>query len=320
MKTKKVMQKSEEFNPKDLNFRFELKDCDFKIDALQEKMLQGYLRFDIKFRRAFYTNYTSDFFKFIQDKVKLNEPIHLSVMGAVRGGKSYTMMSVCIFHQACYGRLFDIDYVCANMFEFMEKLKTFPQDKLKDHIFLIDEEKQTVYGVGSTAKKMKMTDVQNIIAINNISTIMINPISWANENAFYGLRAFGRDFKSKISRFMLYNLTGNKSAVTPMGMLYIPIFTIFLSKKYADILEKKYLDKKQKWVNAEQRGEGDVLSEIKRDSARNFIKDKQFLSLKTREEKTVYIGQRLGSEWTISEINEIFAITKLFEKGIDLDK
>lgn len=254
---------------------------------------------------------------------KIDSPSQLYItdnfMITHNSGKSYSMISVCIFHQACYGRLFDIDYVCANMFEFMEKLKTFSQDKLKDHIFLIDEEKQTVFGVGSTAKKMKITDVQNIIAINNISTIMINPISWANENAFYGLRAFGRDFKSKISRFMLYNLTGNKSAVTPMGMIYVPIFTTFLAKKYADILEKKYLDKKNKWVMQEQRGEGDVLSEIKRDSAKNFIKDKQFLSLKSKDQKTTYISQKLGSEWTRGEIDEIFNITKLLERGIKFD-
>lgn len=319
MKKKKIVQ-TQEFKPSDLNFRFELKNCDFKLDVLQEKMLQGYLRFDLKFRRAFYTNYTSDFFKFIQDKTKLNEPIHLSVMGSVRGGKSYGMISVCIYHQACYGRLFDIDYICANAYEFIEKLKEFPKEKLSNRIFLVDEEKSAVFGVGSVARKMKIQDVQNIIAINNISTIMINPTSWQNQDAFYGLRIFGRSFPNKVSRFMLYNLTANKSTMTPMGVVYIPVFTAFLDKKYSDSLEKQYLEKKNKWVDLERNGEGDILSEIKRDSAKNFMKDKQFKLLKTRDQKVTYISQKLGSEWTKSEVDEIFQITKLLEQGINLDK
>lgn len=306
------------FNASELKFEFNLKNCDYKLDVLQEKLLQQYLRYEPKFRRAFYMNYTSEFFQFIKDKVKLNEPIHISVMGQVRGGKSYAMITLCIYHQACYGRLFTIDYICANVFEFLDKLKEFPEDKLKDRIFLIDEEKQAIFGVGSSAKKMKITDVQNIIAINNISTIMINPVSWANKDAFYGLRIFGRCFKTKTSRFMLYNLTGNKSE-TPIGTLYIPIFTAFLPKLHADKLEKEYLDKKNKWVNLERKGEGDILSEIKRDSAKNFIRDKQFNELKSKDEKITYISQKLGSEWTKGEIEEIFYITKLLSKGISLD-
>ena len=310
---------NKELNLNKLKFSFDLSKAEYKLDILQEKILQSYLRLEPKFRRAFSTNYTTELFQFIKDKTKLNEPIHLSVIGQVRGGKSYAMITLCLFHQACYNKLFTIDYICANVFEYVEKLQTFSQEKLKNRIFLIDEEKQAVYGVGSVAKKMKITDVQNIIAINNISTIMINPTAWANENAFYGLRIFGRCFKTKTSRFMLYNLTAHKSE-EPIGMVYIPIFTEFLNKELSEPLEKQYLKKKNEWVMREQRGEGDVLSDIKRKSAVNFYKDSDFYQLKSKDEKMVYISQKLGSEWTKTEVEEIFYITKLMEKGINLKK
>jgi hypothetical protein len=308
-----------EINLEDLKFSFNLKKTDYKLDILQEKLLQSYLRYEPKFLRAFSTNYTTEFFQFLKDKATLKEPFHLSAMGQIRGGKSYAMITVCIYHQACYNKLFTIDYICANVFEFIEKLQSFTQDKLQDRIFLIDEEKQTVFGTGSTTKKMKIVDVQNIIAINNISTIMVNPVSWANKEAFYGLRVFGRCFNTKTSRFMLYNLTGGQSE-EPIGMLYIPIFTEFLAKNISEKLEVEYLKKKNDWVMKEQRGEGDILSQIKKESAKNFIKDSQFMGLKAKDEKMVYISQKLGSEWAKGEIEEIFYITKLLEKGINLDR
>lgn len=309
--------KEKEFDVSKLNFEFDLAKTNYEIDILQNRLLQFYLRADPKFRRAFSTNYTNDFFQFLKDKAKLHEPISLSVMGVVRSGKSYGFISVASFLMACYKKLFGIDYVCANAFEFLEKLKVMPEEKLKDSCFLIDEEKQTIYGIGSIAKKMKLSDVQNIVAINNISTIMINPITWANKEAMYGLRIFGRCFKTKTIRCMLYNLqAGGKQSELPMGNVYIPIFTAFLPKDYAEELERLYLEKKKEWVRGEMKGEGDVLYEIKKKSAESFCRDKNYLKLKKRGEKETYIGLKLGSEWTKSEISEIYQITKLLEEGI----
>jgi len=308
---------TEDFKISDLKFEFNLSESNYEIDVLQNRLLQVYLRADPKFRRAFATNYTSDFFQFLKDKTKLREPIFLAVMGVVRSGKSYISISIATFLMACYGKLFGIEYICANAFEFLEKLKTMPQEKLKDSCFLIDEEKQGIYGVGSIAKKMKLTDVQNIIAINNISTISLNPISWANKEAMYGIRVFGRCFKTKTVRCMLYNLQEKgRGGELPLGVLYIPIFTAFLPKDYALKLEKEYLEKKNAWVMQEQRGEGDVLYEIKRKSAESFCRDKKFLEIKRKAEKLVYISLKLGSEWTKGECDEIFQITKLIQQGV----
>ncbi len=302
--------------PQPIKFSLDLSKANYQIDALQNRLLEFYLRADRNFRRAFSINYTNDFITFIKDKVKLREPIHISVIGATRSGKSYTMITVCYLIMALYDKRFTMDYICGNAYEFIEKLKVMPEEDLMDSVFLIDEEKMTVFGVGSIAKKMKIADVQNIIAINNISTIMLNPSSWANKEATYGLRTFGRCFETKTVRMMLYNLSEKgKGGEMPMGMIYLPIFTEVLKKDYADKLEKEYLAKKNAWVKQEMRGEGDVLAEIKKTSAKGFIKDDNFLDLKSKGLRITYINQKMGSEWTKTEIEEIESITRLLRQG-----
>jgi len=308
---------AEEFSLKDLHFSFDLSKANYEIDCLQNRLLQLYLRADPRFRKAFATNYTHDFLQFLKDKARLKEPVHISVIGQTRSGKSYTSISIAVFLMACYGRKFTIKYVCANAYEFLEKLKMMPEEELLNSCFLIDEEKQSVFGVGSVAKKMKLTDVQNIIAMNNISTIMLNPRTWANKEAMYGLRTFGRDFSSKTCRMMLYNLQERgKGGELPLGNVYLPIFTAFLPKEYAEQLERDYVAKKKNWIRGEMRGEGDVLYEIKKKSAENFCRDTKFADLRKKDEKLAYIGLKLGSEWSKGEINEIFQITKLIQNGI----
>jgi len=289
-------------------------NANYEIDNLQDVLLKMYLRADKRFRRAFSMDYTEKFFAFLEDKARLKEPIHISILGQVRSGKSYIAIVIASYLMALYGKRFTIDYITANAFEFLEKLKNMPMEKLTNTCFVIDEEKMAIWGIGSIAKKVKLTDVQNIIAIQNISTIMLNPTKWANAEAQYGIRTFGRCFRTKTVRCMLYNLQEKGSGgELPMGNLYIPIFTQVLTN--AEELEKQYLAKKKTWVEQEQRGEGDVLYEIKMNSARNFCKDKTFLSIKTKTERLTYLSTKLGSEWTKSECQEILSMTNLILAG-----
>lgn len=316
----KEKSNNEEISLKDLKFSFDLKDCNYEMDILQNKLLEFYLRADPRFRQAFYMNYTSEFLQFIKDKTRLNEPIHISIMGVVRSGKSYSAISLCAFHQACYGKLFTADYICANAFEFLEKIRIMPQDKLTNRIFLIDEEVTALAGIGSATRKLHLQDVNNIIAFNNISTISLNPIKFPNSNtSLYGLRLFGRCFRTKTTRSMLYNLQESKSEM-PLGTIYLPIFTTFLPKEYSNILEKKYLDKKKEWIQKEQRAESDIFAELRKKSAENFVKNEQYLNLKKKSEKITYISQILGSEWTKGEVEDVYNITQLLIKGIDFNK
>jgi hypothetical protein len=253
----------------------------------------------------------------MKDKARMKEPISFSVIGKTRSGKSYSSISLCIIHALLNGRMFNKSYICANSYDYIERLKEMDEKDLNNSIFLIDEEKKGVYGGGSTARKTKIVDVQNIIAINNISTISLTPDKWANEQADYGLRAFGRCFKTKTVRFMLYNLQeGGKGGQLPLGMVYLPIFTSLLPEPYASELEKQYIDQKKAWVNLEMRGEGDVIAMVHKKTAESLIRDEQFVALTKKNERKVYIQQKLGSEWTSSECETVLQLTNMLRNGV----
>jgi hypothetical protein len=309
------------FKMKKINFTFNLTECEFEIDTLQNRLLEFYLRADRRFRHAFNLNFTNDFIQFLKDKAHLREPVHISIMGNTRSGKSYIGITIALILMACYNKKFSVDYICANNFEFLEKLqRTDPKD-LKDSVFINDEEK-SVFGIGSLAKKSKIQDVANIIAINNISTINITPTRWSGGDGLnYGLRTFGRCFKTKTCRLMLYNLMEKgQGGELPLGNVYLPIFTALLPKFEADTLEQAYLKKKLKWVNAEQQGEGDVLETLKKKTAITFVKDKKFKNLTTKRDRITYISAKLGSEWTTGEVTSIESITKLLMDGVLTEK
>lgn len=313
------------FDFSSIKFNFRMADTNYQLDALQNQMLQLYLMSDKRFRRAFNTNYTSQIITYMKDKARLNEPIKISTMGATRSGKSYSMITLCILHQAFYKKLFHPFYICANVYEYIEKLQRTPKERLVNRIFLVDEEKQAVYGVGSVARKMKVSDVQNIIALNNISTIMLTPFQWQDKSADYGVRAFGRCFNTKTNRLMLYNLQERGGGGSlPLGNIYLPIFTELMKNDYGQWLEKKYLERKNTWIDMERRGEGDVLEGLKKKTAMSFAHDKKFLELKHKKDRTTYISVKLGSEWTRTEIEQIENIAKLIQQGYiereDLEK
>jgi hypothetical protein len=240
-------------------------------------------------------------------------------------------LTLCIIHSLLNSRQFTMKYVCANEFDYIERLQNMPEIELINSIFLQDEQKNTAYGTGSVAKRMKILDVQNIIAINNISTIVITPDRFGNEKAFYGFRVFGKGvFKNKpftedgkpnynqLTRLMLYNLQEGSNGL-PMGMCYIPTVQKLLPEKHAQKLEKEYLDKKNEWVTKEMRGESDTLMMLKKNSAERFVKDDNFMGLKKKDEKITFISMVLGSEWTKGECLEVFNLTELIRKGINFD-
>ena len=309
----------EKFNAKTLNFSFNFCDADYQIDALQNKLLEFYIRGDRRFRMAFYTNYTNDFIAYLKDKARLGEPIHLSVMGTTRSGKSSVASSIGFILMALYSKLFSVKYVCANSIEFLEKIQNTPTEETTNSFFLIDEDK-SYWGIGSMAKKVKLQDVANIIAKHNISTASLCPTKFSNQDAHYGLRMFGKCYKTKTCRMMLYNLQEKGSGGSlPLGMVYLPIVSELLPKEIADKYNEEYEAKKDEWIEKEILGEGDVLYDLKKKTAENFLRDKQFLTLKKKKDRMTYIAMRLGSEWTRSECEEVLSLANLLEQGIDFD-
>jgi hypothetical protein len=315
-----------EIDIKDLHYSYDLKNCNFEIDALQEEMLNAYIRTDPKFRMAFHTDYTPIFLNYLRDKQRLREPTHLSVKGITRSSKSTTMASVCALHQAFLGKKFTTEYVCSNSQVFLQKVKEMPKEKVVDRVFLIDEEKGAMYNFGSMAKKQKLLDVNNIVAKNNISTISLCPTQFSNPYAHYGLSTLGRDRKNKINRLILYNLQEGGINHAPMGMLYLPPIAIhdektqtfsydhFVPYDYGKEFIISYEHMKDTWIDKEREGSGDILAEMRRNKAKEFMNDPIFKQITKKNEKIAYIGNILGSEFTSKEVENIFYLTKLLSQ------
>jgi len=317
------------FNLEDLQFDLDLNNIEFEIDAIQNEILQFYIQTDLRFRRAFYTNFTTQFFQLLRDKARLKQPVTFSCTGQTRSGKSTSMITVGIIHSALYGKLFTADYICGNSMEYLEKLRDLPEEMTRNSFFIVDEEKQNMMGIGSFSKKLKLTDVQNITAVYNVSSVMICPNKISAPDSLYSLRCFGKGiFKDKptlpdgspnyagVCRFLLYNLQGgDRVNGHPLGMVYIPQYTKLFPEFYTTKLTSDYMAKKTEWVNSELKGQDDVLAEMRLKIARNFAKDEKCMGLKKRE-RASYCSVKLGSGYTSTEILDIVNLTCLIEKGL----
>jgi hypothetical protein len=306
-----------EYDISKIKFSFDLSQAEYKVDALQTKLIQFYLRADKIFRRAYYNNLTNDFLQFLKDKAELREPTPISISGTTRSGKSSITSTMGFLHQAFYKKRFWVDYICGNEIEYLEKLKSMTEEETTDAFFQIDEDKQGTFGVGSVAKKMKMLDVQNITAKRNITAVSLCPTRFSNPNALYGLRVFGKCYKTMTNRLMLYDLQESKMG-KPMGMVYFPIPKAILPKNIYEQFNREYEKKKDDWISKELTEGQDVMGGHKKDVAKQFLRDRVYLGIKTKSEKKTYISIKLGSEYTKGECEEIYYLTSLMDSGIDL--
>lgn len=310
-----------DFHWKKREFDIDIPRAHFELDALQEELLNRYLRGDKTFLRAFNTNYTSLFMEFLKDKTRLNEPIALAVMGGVRMGKSVSAITIAGLVMEARGRLMDVELIMANEYVFLDEIKNA---KFGD-FYVIDESKHAMYGTGSSTRKSKIQDIQNIIAVNNISTLWLTPDRWASEKVQYGLRAFGRSqyysngekMPIRICRFMLYNLQESSAGGSvPLGMVYIPHFEDILEN--GTQLWKDYSEKKQKWVDEEVSGTAGDMMEQMFSVAEKINNSDKFKLLSKKAEKITFITALLGSEISKGEIDQVFQCINLLNKGFTI--
>jgi len=163
----------------------------FVVDPLQESIIERYIQEYPDFARAMYIDYTERFLEFLKHKARHNEPISISIMGIQRGGKSYAAITLHAIMMLLRGFLPDENFIVSDKNEYLNALKA-PAEIVHKKCFVIDEDKTAVFGTGSIARKHKLLDVQNIIAVNAISTIWIRPDEFSFSDAQYGLRVFGR--------------------------------------------------------------------------------------------------------------------------------
>jgi len=172
-----------------------LEYAEFLVDPLQQALIERYMQQDPAFAQALYIDYTEKFLEFLRHKARHNEPISISIMGIQRGGKSYAAITLHAIMMLLRGFIPDANFIVADKNEYLRALKA-PGEQVGKKCFVIDEDKTAVFGTGSIARKQKLLDVQNIIAVNAISTIWIRPDEFSFGDSQYGLRVFGR-FEAK---------------------------------------------------------------------------------------------------------------------------
>lgn len=305
---------------KDFKLDFPTNNVPYVIDSIQDKRLFQMLMTESEdFKRAFTTDYTQEFFEVLLDRGRRRVITHLSMMGYMRAGKSYSSISVQAFYMAIYGKLITPAFIAPNQFRFLQAIKNMHLAVSANTMFLKDEDKEAVYGAGSLARRAKLQDVANITAKHNISTLSLCPTKMASEdNALYGLRALGQNTEHKVNRFMLYDLQEGRFQHRPIACVYIPIFTAFLPDWYAQPLEEIYSKMKDEWIAEEIAGRNDQIAEIRQIRARELSTNETYCSLKKKGEKFAFATQILGSEFPKTEVIEIMDLAEIFKRGITI--
>lgn len=295
----------------DLNKAIE--EANFETDALQQEAIMGYLRDDEKFRRLFNKDLTALFYQYLDDKQRLREPVTLNIKGTVRSGKSTIAITIACRICERYGTEFEVDNICANEYDFLDKVKTAKINS----VYVIDESKEGVFGVGSMAKRMKINDIQNIIAKRNISTIWLTPRKFNDTNADYGLHTIGRARNSnpRLVKLLLYNLLDKSvGSMIPFGYVVIPIFNdIYV---YGKELSKQYEALKDAWIEKEQDSDTNVMFDIQRERANELLEYPDFKLLTKMKDQVVYARSKLPSEFTKQEVDEIVRLANLINQGV----
>ncbi len=290
-----------------------IQEAVFETDALQQEAIMGYLRDDEKFRRLFNKDLTGLFYQYIDDKIRLREPITINVKGSVRSGKSTIAITIACRVAERNGKQLTGHNICANEFSFLDKVKTAEDND----VFVIDESKEGVFGVGSMAKKMKINDIQNIIAKKNISTIWITPRRFNDTNSDYGLQTLGRarNVNPRLVKLLLYNLLDKSiGSIIPFGYVIMPIFDDVYP--YGEKLRLEYEAIKDEWIEKEKDSDTNVMFDIQKERALELINDRKFLSLDKIKDMVVFAKSKLPSEFTKQEVEEIVRLAKLINDGI----
>lgn len=287
-----------------------LQQADFETDTLQEIFIYNSMRENKRFLRTMHTDFTEQFIQYLIRKTELDEPIGLGIKGVVRGGKSSFAIFIACFLCMLRGLIFDVDHICRSEFEFLERVK----DAKFGDVYIIDESKFAVYGIGSIAKRTKMKDIQNIIAIKNISTIYITPREFNDTNSDYGFHILGRarNCKPRLIRALLFNLQQRAiGTYIPYGLVTFPLFVDKVP--YGEQLNKEYTKKKMSWVDAEQQSKGNIMYEIQIKMAKHLLAQKDFKGVHKKRERLIIAKKYLADEFTEQEKEAIITMAYMIE-------
>ena len=228
--------------------------------------------------RAFYSDKTNFFISEMYDYIKKRQVWRLSIMGETRSGKSETASTICFMYKNYFNKLkkkghfkdndikknskllstyltFDIDYVRESQSDYIYTLREKHKNKVLKfgQIWQIDEDKESIGGLGSYSEDIELKNSNNIIAKFMQSEVWIKPSRILLRNSPYALYVYKKDEVNRINWSLLY-----KVQMTPHGGIAFDfIGWVYIPLHKNEEFRRLYNIKKNKWIDQEINGGGD---------------------------------------------------------------
>lgn len=194
----------------------------FSVDMFEDLIIQDISQNDSDMQVKLNRDLTNYFNKWIKQKLDAKEQIKISVKGETRSGKSLIALKIMKKIADYYNKEFNTDkIVCANQSELKQKL----QDADFGDCFQVDENAFARSGMGSNVESQQLSDINNIIAKQNIHMGYITPRTFLNVGSTLGLAYFGKDTLNWVSRFLLYSLKGASPVL--LGYVVFDVGSLF---------------------------------------------------------------------------------------------
>src|SRR6056297_317016 len=288
-----------------------------------------------EFPREFNQNNTKYFLNQIIQFIKKKHVYRVSIMGQTRIGKSEVGSTLCFWYvkafnryhlrnnfkdvkdfvkheKVNYGELaFNNEYVAENQMTYKDKMtKKFKESKLMfGQIWQIDEDKESIGGLGSMSENLEMTNINNITAKFCQNEIWIQPRKFETRNTPFGLKVIKQDFKNRYNWCHLYLSDQDPAGGTYfkfLGWVCIPLHT-------NELFRDEYNAKKEDWIAEELKGGSDNRAKVRSETAEYIFENyPQYFEFnesgkrfkQSKDKQLVYLN-RLIAKQKIKNFNEV---------------
>lgn len=274
----------------------------------------------------FYSNKTYFFISEIDRYVSESRVWRNSIMGETRSGKTEVGLTEGFIYTKFYNKYyrkglfknvilddsniikgeikFEVYHVRGDPMDYQYTLRnTFKEGKLTlGQIWIIDESKKSIGGLGSMSENIEMENINDICAKFIQSEIWITPRRFETRNAPYGLYVYTKDMVNRVNWCLLYKIQASAkigSMYTFLGWVCMPLHT---NKQFRIDYEKQ----KNVRIGETLEGSSTTRLNMRLDIARRLSVDKVF-SAKTGT----------GKQFVLS-ISEQFAYIDRFLKKNNL--
>jgi hypothetical protein len=259
-------------------------------------------------------------------------------MGETRGGKSEIGKTISINYKRIFNKLFElghfddvnlstgsdeikvkrskinftVDHIRSDAGDYMYQIR----EKARSGTFifgekyLIDEDKDSIGGVGSFSEAMDIQNLNNIVAKFMISETWIKPNQFLQRNTPYGIHCFIKDEKQRLNWGLLYKIEMKSAGVQEKTLLGWVGIGLHKDKK----LRADYDKKKNQWIYEEYKGSpgkrvkerhkaAEILAEEPLFCETTITKAGNLKFVKSTEQQKVVV-EKLMLEGTIPNFNE----------------